>query len=241
MLPCKPLLFAALISSVASWAVADEVPTTTALDIKTSGRPGNLFATLYGAEDKRCQPIAEAINRPYSGAQGDILQTLSHTGFEIGWQTLSEGRMGPPNLVVEAAKADLYNNGFPVYAFRIGEVADKSESNWLVVSRPDEVTSDLDTAIRDTLVDGEIDPQRAITLEMTRSFMEKVGLFPPRIGRGPTRFNILSVGGTTYVLTSDSNFKFNNTDFIWIYVGRPDGSFPFACVFDPRLRASSAP
>jgi hypothetical protein len=231
----------ALISSVASWVVADEVPTTTALDIQNSGRPENLFAILYGAEDQRCRPITEAINRPYSGAQGDILQTLTHTGFEVGWQTLPEGRVGQPNLVVEAAKADLYNNGLPVFAFRIGEAADKGESNWMVVSRPDEVNSDLDTAIGDMLVDGEIDPQRGIALEMTRSFMEKVGLMDLRIGRGYSLFNVLSVGGVTYVLKSDSNFKFSNTDFIWIYVGRPDGSFPFACVFDPRLRTSSAP
>jgi hypothetical protein len=244
MLPYKPLLLASavtLISSVTSWVVADEVPTTTALDIQNSGRPENLFAIVYGAEDKRCQPITEAINRPYSGSQDDILQTLSHTGFEVGWQTLPKGRMGHPNLVVEAARVDLYNNGLPVFAFRIGEAVDKGESNWLVVSRPDEVTSDLDTAIRDMLVDGEIDPRRAIAREMTRSFMEKVGLLDPRISRGSTLFNVLSVGGVTYVLTSDSNFKFSNTDFLWIYIGRPDGSFPFACVFNPRLRTSSAP
>lgn len=244
MPPYKPLLLAGtvmLTSSVASWVVADEVPTTTALDIQKSGRPGNLFAILYGAEDQRCRPIAEAINRPYSGTRGDILQTLSHTGFEIDWQTLPQGRMGEPNLVVEAARADLYNNGLPVFAFLIGEAADKGESNWLVASHPDEVTSDLDTAIDDMLVDGEIDPQRAITVEMTRSFMEEVGLLDPRIPRGYTLFNVLSVGGVTYVLKSDSNFKFSNTDFLWIYIGRPDGSFPFACVFDPRLRSSSAP
>ncbi|WP_119305088.1 hypothetical protein [Dongia deserti] len=215
--------------------------------IVAHGRPANLFALAYGATDDQCEAILTEFEKPFDpkGKALDYFEILSHSSDQAHWTPLRRSTGFLAGLA-EIAQVDLFNNGSNRPVFRAHSMSAGRDSTVLAADGPFDPSSNLkdpsQSAAWRALAAGELDDRLVVPRTKDRERFSRIleGLGLTKLGSGYPRHEIFSVQGRTYVVEGNA-YEFAPDDFLFVFSGRPDGSFSLDCVLDPQVHIPTNP